>query len=82
MKCIYALKGVDLALQFTPPLQCNEEMLVSKDLHHIPGKSTFDERWLKSVGISAALPHIANPVVDSSVGTACLYSDLIKTLTI
>lgn len=32
-----------------------KNMLISKDLHHIPGKSTFDEKWRKSVGISAAL---------------------------
>lgn len=55
-----------------------KNMLVSKDLHPIPGKSTFDERWLKSVGISAALPHIANLVVDSSVSTASLYSTSLK----
>lgn len=54
-------------------------MFISADLH-IPEKSPFDERLLKSVGVSIAFPCTASLLVDSSMGIASLYSDFIKTL--
>lgn len=56
-----------------------KNMFISKDLY-MSGKRPFDERWLKSVGVSADFPHTASLVVDSSMGTGSLFSDLVKTL--
>ena len=37
-----------------------KHMFINKDLY-ILGMSPFDERWLTSVGVYAALPHVAEP---------------------
>lgn len=61
MKCTYIFKTVDyLYYNSHPQLSAMKHMFISKDLY-VLGMSPFDERWLKSVGVYAALPHVAEP---------------------